>query len=729
MSSMTQVLLDRSRIGAQPTAIESQITMSLIIPVEPYVDESLAGFLVRATARNHLRSPHSALMEAGIKTAQLGSLCSRPPSLARSIAAWAGTQNVETLARMFHRPIDGRRGWLDFFGEPLRAIYRQPGKRRIAPATLKKRGYAKAIWTLHPLSFDPSTKERLIDACPQCSRTLGWTRTYGVAHCEYCSRPEVFGQFTWLYPDLDLRDFPQPKVEVEDEEALDFLTGLIDPSPKRKERSRKLVPDMWSSLSNGDIFEVGLTFAGMIHVDHWDNRQSVRRRPKAGEDWDWLTPRMLSIGGRALMDGQPGFEAFGDIVRREVADKPRARRYGKWAEIGPLSIMDPCLCEAAKAILGQAADAYVAARRDPDMQPLQQLAEKHGIDRRGLKLLADSGLLPTSRTEGVKRGPVLMSARALEPLILQVEASVSGTRAAPAIGVHPMHLEEIKKRGLLTPVEGPVLKLMKSESYFTRSSVETLIQNIEKNVKRSAPPDCVRLRVAVRACNVGSVPWAGIVQAILDGRLDVFEIKSDRSRRSLADRLAVRIKEDLASVIAQELAGKPIEISEWIGNAAASETLGVNETVVWRLVKVGALEKHGEAPLYSHFRRSEVERLNTQMIFTPEIVAKGRFGTYREASTWLRQRGIRPLFELKSGGWKIYLRAEVETELEGRVDALPPKPTPARRPKGSWYGPDSKVGKLAATLELSDASRIGHVTAAAILGCTPFAMHKLAAQP
>lgn len=84
--------------------------MSLIIPVEPYVDESLATFVVRATARNHLRGPLSALQETGIKTVRLGSLCSRSPSLARPIAVWAGTQNVETVARMFHQPIDGRRG-------------------------------------------------------------------------------------------------------------------------------------------------------------------------------------------------------------------------------------------------------------------------------------------------------------------------------------------------------------------------------------------------------------------------------------------------------------------------------------------------------------------------------------------------------------------------------------------------------------------------------------------
>jgi transposase-like protein len=528
---------------------------------------------------------------------------------------------------------------------------------------------------------------------------------------------------------LDLRDFPQPKVEVEDEEALDFLTGLIDPSPKRKERSRKLVPEMWSSLSNGDCFEVGLTFAGMFNVDHWDKQlQTVRRRPKAGDGWDWLTPRLLAVGGRALMGGQRGFEELGDILRREAEDKPRQRKYGKWAEIGPLSIIDPSLCDAARKLLGRATEAYVAARRNPDMQPLNSLAKKYGIYARGLKSLADSGLLPTWKVETVKRGPVLMSAAALQPLILEMGASISGMRAAPKIGVHQMHLDDLRKRGLLTRVEGPVLKLLKSDAYYTRASVNALMQNIAKNVKRRAPPDCVRLRVALRACNIRSVPWAGIVQAVLDGRLEVFGIRSDKSRRALADRLAVRDAGHLSSLIAQELAGKPIEIPEWIGNAAASEILGVNETVIWRLVKVGALEKHREAPLYVPFKRSEVERLNAQMIFTAEIVRNGRFSTYREASAWLRQQGVAPRFELKTGGWKVYARAEVETKLARRIDAMPPKPAPPPRPTGPRYAPDSTLGKLAAARESSDASRVGRATAARILGSTIYSVQKLAAK-
>ena len=440
-----------------------------------------------------------------------------------------------------------------------------------------------------------------------------------------------------------------------------------------------------------------------------------------------MTPRLLAIGGRALMDGQRGFEELGDILRREAEDKPRERKYGKWAELGPLSIIDPSLCDAAREILGQATEAYAAARQDPDMQPLQALAEKHGIDRRGLKSLADSGLVPTSEIDKVKRGPVLMSAAALEPLLREMGGSISGTRAAPAIGVHPMHLEELKKRRLLTPIEGPVLKLMKSESYFTRSSVETLTQRIADRIKREAPPDCTRLKVALRACDVRTAPWAGIVQAILEGRLEVFAMKSDKSRHSLADRLAVRDAADLSSLMAQEVSGKPSPAAEWIGNATASEILGVNGTVVWRLTKVGALKKQAEAPLYSHFKRSEVERLNDQMIFTPEIVQAGHFRTYREASTWLRQRGIVPRFELKSGGGMVYSRADVEVELKRRVDVSPPKPAQPPRPRGPRHGPDSPQGKLAAKQELSDASRIGYATAAAILGCTVFAVQKLAA--
>lgn len=635
-------------------------TSALAFPTQPQADESLAGFIARATAANFLRSPLVALSSAGIRATRIGSLCTRPEPLAPAIAAWAGT-DVEGVERMFERPIEGRPGWVSFFGEPLRAMYRQPKCRRVAPGALKNGEYMRATWPLRPLSFDPESKEMLIDSCPVCKQALGWTRTYGIAYCDNCKRMEKVGPFEWDRPAVDLRDFPQPRVEVEDEEALDFLVGLIDPAPGSKERSRKLVPDMWSQVGSGDLFEVGVNFASMLDLTHWDKQQAVNRRGKGDSSWSWLTPHMLAAGGRALIDGQKGYEAFGDLLRRELDGKPRANTYGKWAEIGPLSIIDRALCDEAKAVLVRASDEYYASRRGPDMMSLYQLARKHGVHMVKLSRLARSGLVPTIRHENVK--PVLMSESLLIPLLREMRASISAYRGAMLIGVHTTYMDELQKIGLLDKVGGPVLELLKAENYFTRESVDRLARDINDRISPGLPKDGVRLRVAIRASGVQNVPWAGIVQSILDGSLKVYRIKADKSRKALGDRLAVHDAQAFTDLMKRLSSARNVFKPEWIGNAAVSQLLGVNENAVWRLAKEKALKKHDGAPLYSPFKRSEVERLSRELVFAPEVARLGKFKTFREASAWLKEHGIAPQTELKQGGWKGYPRAAVEDAL------------------------------------------------------------------
>jgi hypothetical protein len=653
--------------------------MSFIFPVHPYPDESLAGFVVRAAATNLRRSPSRALRCTGIRCSRVVTLCGRSPAFADPIARWAGTPDVQSIARMFQEPLADRRGWINFFGEPLRAFYCERNKRRIAPGALKDGEYVRAIWSLRPFTFDPFSKEELIDRCPQCGRDLGWGLTFGVAYRDYCSRPEQFGTFRWHYPGLDLRDFPQPKVKVEDEEALDFLTGLIDPLPGRKEKSRLLVPAMWSSLTNGNLFEVALTFASMLSLETWDqNLYSVRRKARAGESWGCLiTPRMLSIGGRTVMRGQSGFEELGDILRREAENKPRYRTFGKLSEFGPLSITNPSLSVDAKEALALAVESYIEAKRDPDMQPLQVLADKYGVNPKALKSLADSGLIPIIRVDNAKPpAPVLMSEAALAPLIYRIGTLISGARAASMIGLHQMYLEELERFGLLEKADGPVLKLLKCEAYYSRVSVEALNERISKQVRRRPPRISVRLKVALRALNVRSVPWAGIVQAIADGCQEVFALKP---RGPLGDRLAVRDTKALAATIERERARGPFHLPEYVGKATAAELLSASELVVWRLMQVGKLKRHVTAPLYSPFKRCEVERLAGKVIFAPEIVQIGSFQTYREASTWLKKAGIAPLLQLKDYGWKVYSRAKVMSGLRKRAGAFRSEP-PRRVP-------------------------------------------------
>ncbi|MBY5406153.1 hypothetical protein [Rhizobium leguminosarum] len=109
-------------------------------------------------------------------------------------------------------------GLINFFG--ARMTYSNlSGTRRLSPAYVSEYGHQKAIWGLRCLSFDPQSREVLIDRCPRplCGRLLTFYRTAGVAFCTHCG--------------ADLREYPQAKVEIEDERALDFFTSLIEPSP------------------------------------------------------------------------------------------------------------------------------------------------------------------------------------------------------------------------------------------------------------------------------------------------------------------------------------------------------------------------------------------------------------------------------------------------------------------------------------------------------------------
>lgn len=701
--------------------------MRFAFPVDPMPDECLGGLVLRATATNFRRSPLKALRRVGVITLAPQSLCSRSPDLAKSIADFVGTLDVANVAVKFHPKLREDSSRMDFFGEPIRAFYRDAQRRRVSPRALKIGGWMRAMWSIKLFGFDPVTKETLIDSCPVCGKPLGWTLTYGVDFCDHCYRPEEFLGVTWKYPGVDLRDFPQPLVEVDDIQALDFVTNLIDPAPGKKEAARRLVPEMWSDLSNGDIFEVVLHLASMQNAERWDTKSNgIRRREKSGEGWEKFTPEVLSVAGRALIDGRAGLERYGDFLRGASRDKRRERTYGWFSELGPLGIMDPKLSASARQILGDAVATYFESRRDPDMKPISHLAEKYRVARSGLSALVKSGLVPAIKFDHLGKAPILVSEKTFKPIAERKREVISGTMAAPKIGVHLKDVEELEKMGLLVRVDGPVLKLMRPSVYYTKSSVDDLATKISQKAVVDEAGEVIRMRVALRSIGARSVPWAIIVAAIADGRLAVATMKS--AAISLGERLAIRDVNSLRRLIDAHAAESPAS-EEWIGKLEAAEFLGTNDVAVWRLSKVGRLKQYDDAPANKPFKRVEVEKLAKETIFTPEIVRIGRFRTYREASTWLAKQGLAPVLELKKAGWKLYIRANVEKALDARIRQLP-KPDrklPPPRPKGILHGPESPEGRKAAIREAGDRTRIGFATAASVLGCSIFAVQRLVA--
>lgn len=80
--------------------------------------------------------------------------------------------------------------------------------RRVSPRALRISQHSKALWHVRSLFFDANSLERLLGTCPVCGAKLTFRYAEGVCSCHHCG------------PSVDLRDFPQPLVEVDDVEAL-----------------------------------------------------------------------------------------------------------------------------------------------------------------------------------------------------------------------------------------------------------------------------------------------------------------------------------------------------------------------------------------------------------------------------------------------------------------------------------------------------------------------------
>jgi hypothetical protein len=205
----------------------------------PFQGESLLGFVNRVLSKTVYRNLEKAMSAAGLRRAA-------PEALVISLQ---GAEEVALLARFLDcmpehvasrtyaaRALIGERcASIEFFGTSIRKQFREPSIRRVSPRALDRGLYHRAVWDLRPFSFDPETKEFLLDSCPKCHLKLGWRRVHAPQHCDKCIDDRGF-------PAVDLRDFPQSLVEVEDDEALNFVTGLVDPDPKRKSAARRKLP-------------------------------------------------------------------------------------------------------------------------------------------------------------------------------------------------------------------------------------------------------------------------------------------------------------------------------------------------------------------------------------------------------------------------------------------------------------------------------------------------------
>jgi hypothetical protein len=648
----------------------------------PIVGESLLGFTNRCFARTPAKQAVQGLALAGIGKLTPTGLATTldDPASIEGLATLLRTSTVE-IERRLHRPgtLDNKRSAaIDFFGAMIRADYRDSRHRRVSPRALSVSPHHRAIWDLRIFSFDPETRETLVDSCPVCAKKLGWRRAYGIHMCEWCLDDRGF-------PQVDLRQYPQSLVEVADSEALDFVTGLVGPDPAvRASALSQADHAMWANTSPSEMFEVIIAFACALTMKVGGARTTLER-PSAVESYQRFTPDILAAAGRVIIDGTKGFAAIADRIRADAGD--RAGFYGVKKELLPLFCMtvDQHLTQATKDIIKIAIKtdmertrSSVALRRndyagDERYMAIEAFVARTGVQRRCLARLADSGSVSVITATDAKQAPKLMAIDEVMPLIEIFNDSIHQKHVAGLLDVGQDVLPDLEARGLIHQVKGPTISLFETDdAYYRAAEVEKVAANMKARItKAGAKVKPMRISKAVKRLGMTPVPWGAVISAIVSGKVVICRIPgANKTWRTGAGTTDVR--GFLKAVQAELCETDAAVLDDRIGNQTVAEILGITEVFVSLLAKGGYLDRNGPA-LHKLFDRGQVEAFARKYIFIPEIMERASIARARDVRGWLALRGVKLGFELSQDRYLAFDRQAVEKvlarEAVGRMQA------------------------------------------------------------
>jgi hypothetical protein len=549
-----------------------------------------------------------------------------------------------------------RRDTINFFGTQIRLRYREPKIRRVSPRALQIAPYHRAAWELRPFSFDPETKELLMDTCPACNQHLSWARALGPTVCDRCAVDGL--------PAIDLRDFPQPRAEVADEEALDFVTALVLPGSERLESARNMLPPDLREYPNAVLFEaiVELAYGLAGHRPDGPHRVDVQHLMQ-------LTPELLTMAARVFLDGQAAFDALCERYRAKNGKQPG--RFGRRKELGALvrwsksgSGIHPGLQRHFQAMIDSNMKSQVKAELGVDdgagdvALPLIRMAAECNVRPEILRRLSRSGAIPVVRASEGKL-PVQMALGDVGPLIRQFKDALRPSQAARIVGAPAYVLKELANERLIDRMEEPVPQMLQERLAYSRSSVENLMERIKAAASTRAPGE--KVAMACSRIRTGTTPWAAIVSAIIQG-----DARAALDPRAETLKLIQLVAPDPATFVAGvrkhlKIQEAPTD-TEWVGAASAGDILKISYAAFWRLVRarpdlIKQLRK-GSAP----YAIADVRALSAKYIFVGEIALRRQLHP-RLAVAWLKSIGTSPAFSVRKKQDLVYLREEVEPSL------------------------------------------------------------------
>lgn len=514
----------------------------LVIPVSPMPGEGLPELVMRAASVNGYTATSTVLHVAGLSGRYPAGIATNAIGHEELLASTLGVEGgKETIVELVYKPVFGRPGWHQFFGTPMRIAHREVLRRRISPLALRRSNHARAIWSVKVLSFDPETKETLIAKCPECQNWLGYGRSYGVNCCGLCLGEDGEG---FIQSRIDLRDFPQPLVEVDDMEALDFVTGLIDPNPEVRSNFRPVLPDSLRHYSRGELFEFAVALACAITADP-AKVTAFLPRPASRDDYSRFTPEVLALAGRTILSWPKGFDRLTSLARQH-ADL-RKGHFGIKKELGALLALrldphiNPGLREESRAAIEcdmqRTATGHTMVRRKEnlyrqDLMTMEQASKRLGITRKTMRRLVSNASIDARRAGTAERAPILVSRTDIERVLNTREGYIGAASLSKKWGLPVMVLQTLATAGHLREEADP--DGLAPGSYLLVESVNQLLNQLRGRAKSWAPASrlITLRRAAALSGSPAKNPWPAIFEAVLGGQVELF---ADESGRPLSE--------------------------------------------------------------------------------------------------------------------------------------------------------------------------------------------------
>lgn len=545
----------------------------LVVPIVPYLDESLVGMVARSTRLNVLGRTQVIIEEVGLSLHHPGTLGQEIGDLAPRLAIKIGCsfRDVEERCHPYIGAI--RTGAVKFGGGAIDRPFLELRSRRCSPASLKVRAYHRASWMCRLLPFCPESLERLINKCADCGATLGWRKSMGLDRCDVCG--------------VQLRHPDQEILPVELVDDYRSFASLISVNETvRGEALSRLHPDLAAlpaEILTHFILALGTTCRAdrvpmmrrvILDLEPLVMADVVARGAFLLQEWpNRLRAELRAQMERTGLDNGISHRSFGAALRKlGITNNARPE------QIAVIRAALPEVFKDARMALGGLVTPVITGAT---------VCRTAAINAQELARLRDAGLIEHFMTIKKTRTVAQYDRSFTAEFARRKRGSERASRLEQYLGIPRYASEQLASVGEISREDHPAITYLDPVLRFVSDETRTFCEELERNAQRGSEDLAVPLGVAMRRIGGRMKPWAAVLGAMRLGETRFWLSGTGPFTRKA--RILVNDIERFQDHVFQQSEWPDFPFSSEISMVGAMDILNADHPTIQKLIQVGEL--------------------------------------------------------------------------------------------------------------------------------------------